>query len=169
MANRATSQDKRVFQRPPDQLQILGLAINTLGRHIVWCLADRTAQHGVMPGAYPVIAWLMQLTDATQSELARIIGVEQPTMAATLKRMERDGLITRKPDPNHGRRSRVKLTQKGKQLSEVMFAAAREVEKIATRGISKAELQQFFATVDTMTNNLSEERHATMPNGKGRW
>jgi hypothetical protein len=54
---------------------------------IVWSLAQRTAETGVLPGAYPVIAWLMHLEEATQAGLSRLIGVEQPTMAITLRRM----------------------------------------------------------------------------------
>src|SRR6267143_2330623 len=82
---------------PKGSERILGLTVNTLGRCIVWSLAQRTAQHGVLPGAYPVIAWLMHLQKATQAELSRLIGIEQPTMAVTLRRMERDGIIQRTP------------------------------------------------------------------------
>ena len=102
---------------PVDHQKILGLAVNTLGRNIVWSLSKRTARHGVLPGVYPIIAWLMQLPDSTQAELSRLVGIEQPTMAITLRRMERDGLIQRKPDPDHGRRSHVTLSAKGRKLS----------------------------------------------------
>src|SRR5258707_13199690 len=78
---------------PFDRQQILGLAVNTLGRNIVWSLAQRTAHHGLLPGVYPVIAWLMQLTDSTQGELARIIGSEQPTMAGAFRPPERARLL----------------------------------------------------------------------------
>jgi hypothetical protein len=44
---------------PKRSERILGLAVNILGRCIVWSLAQRTVQHGVLPGAYPVIAWLI--------------------------------------------------------------------------------------------------------------
>src|SRR5258706_13716613 len=84
---------------PVDQQKILGLAVNTLGRNILWSLSRRTARHGALPGVYPVIAWLMQLSDSTQGELSRLIGIEQPTMAVTLRRMERDRLIQGTPDP----------------------------------------------------------------------
>src|ERR1700680_2430164 len=89
---------------PVDHQKILGLAVNTLGRNIVWSLSKRTARHGALPGVYPVIAWLMQLPESSQAELSRLIGIEQPTMAITLRRMERDGLIQRNADPDHGRR-----------------------------------------------------------------
>src|ERR1700732_53735 len=109
---------------PVDHKKILGLAVNTLGRNIVWSLSKRTARHGVLPGVYPIIAWLMQLPHSTQAELSRLVGIEQPTMAITLRRMERDGLIQRKPDPDHGRRGPGKLSAQGGKINTVLGAAA---------------------------------------------
>jgi DNA-binding MarR family transcriptional regulator len=142
-----------------DHEKILGLAVNTLGRNIVWSLSKRTARHGVLPGVYPVIAWLMQLPESTQAELSRLIGIEQPTMAITLRRMERDGLIHRAPDPDHGRRSHVRLSAKGRKLSQVMRTAAHEVEKLATNGLTAAELDQFFHLAGIMIRNLNTDRY----------
>src|SRR5882762_9468723 len=103
MARKNKSLQSAEPNAPINHQKILGLAVNTLGRNIVWSLSKRTARHGVLPGVYPIIAWLMQLPDSTQAELSRLIGIEQPTMAITLRRVERDGLIQRKPDPDHGR------------------------------------------------------------------
>lgn len=144
---------------PVDHERILGLAVNTLGRNITWSLAQRTARHGVFPGVNPVIAWLMQLSESTQSELSRLVGIEQPTMAVTLKRMERDGLISRSPDPTHGRRATVRLTPKGRKLSQLMTKAAREVEKLAKQGLSAREVDEFFRVANLMTQNLNTERY----------
>jgi DNA-binding MarR family transcriptional regulator len=138
--------------------RFLGLTIGTLSRNIGWGLTQRIEQHDVFAGAYPVIAWLMQLADSTQGELSRLIGVEQPTMAITLRRLERDGLIERSPDPNHGRKSRVRLTPRGKMISQVMTSAARNLEKVATRGVSASELNDFFRIAELMIENLSSER-----------
>jgi len=41
---------------PKGSERILGLTVNTLGRCIVWSLTQRTSQHGILPGSYPVIA-----------------------------------------------------------------------------------------------------------------
>jgi MarR family transcriptional regulator, transcriptional regulator for hemolysin len=134
--------------------RILGLTVNTLGRAIMRNLTRRTARHGVLPGAYPVIAWLMRLPQSSQAELGRLIGVEQPTMAITLRRMERGGIIERTPDPNHGRRSHVRLTPRGKRLSEVMTRAANDVEKVAAKGLTPRELNEFYRLAGALTENL---------------
>lgn len=159
MPRKKTPDEPAEATPPSDQERILGLAVNTLGRNILWSLSQRTARHGALPGTYPIIAWLMQLSDSTQAELSRLIGIEQPTMAVTLRRMERDGLIQRTPDPDHGRRSHIKLTAKGRSLSQVMRAAAHDVEKIATKGLTAAEVAQFFRLTGIMIQNLNVERY----------
>jgi DNA-binding MarR family transcriptional regulator len=159
MPAKKTSDEPVEMPQPLDQQKILGLAVNTLGRNIVWSLSRRTARHGALPGTYPIIAWLMQLSDSTQGELSRLIGIEQPTMAVTLRRMERDGLIQRTPDPDHGRRSLIRLTAKGRNLSKVMRVAAHDVEKIATDGLTPAEVEQFFRLTGIMIQNLNVDRY----------
>jgi DNA-binding MarR family transcriptional regulator len=159
MPAKKTSDEPVEMPQPLDQQKILGLAVNTLGRNIVWSLSRRTARHGALPGTYPIIAWLMQLSDSTQGELSRLIGIEQPTMAVTLRRMERDGLIQRTPDPDHGRRSLIRLTAKGRNLSKVMRVAAHDVEKIATDGLTPAEVEQFFRLTRIMIQNLNVDRY----------
>jgi DNA-binding MarR family transcriptional regulator len=101
----------------------------------------------------------MQLPDSTQAELSRLVGIEQPTMAITLRRMERDGLIERKPDPDHGRRNHVTLSAKGRKLSQVMRNAAYEVEKLASDGLTAAEVDQFFRLAGIMIQNLNADRY----------
>src|SRR4051812_33468072 len=71
---------------------------------------------GVLPGQLPVLLVLYDADGPTQAELARRLGVEQPTMAATLGRMERDGLIERRADEDDGRRARVHLTERSRRL-----------------------------------------------------
>jgi DNA-binding MarR family transcriptional regulator len=74
-------------------------------------MADsRLRDLGVAAGQIPVFAVLQDGSSLSQTALARIARVEQPTMAATLARMERDGLIRREPDPADGRGSLVRLT-----------------------------------------------------------
>jgi DNA-binding MarR family transcriptional regulator len=143
---------------PEGSERILGLAVNTLGRRIVWSLAQRTARHGVLPGAYPVIAWLMHLNEATQAELSKLISIEQPTMAVTLRRMERDGIIQRSPAPDHGRKSVVKLTARGRKLSAIISAAAHDVQSVAGKGLSNAELDEFYRLARLMAENLDTKR-----------
>ena len=61
---------------------------------------------------------------ATQTALASLAAIEQPTMAATLTRMERDSLIHRRPDPQDGRSSLISLTPVALKKVNAVEAAA---------------------------------------------
>jgi sulfite dehydrogenase len=69
-----------------------------------------------------------------------------------------DGIIERSPDPDHGRKSLVKLTARGRRLRDVISAAAHDVQKVASKCLTTAELEEFYRLVDLMTENLSAER-----------
>ena len=67
-------------------------------------MADRRLQPlGLSAGHLPVLTALMGTEPLSQKALTEHAGIEQPTMAATLARMERDLIIERRPDPRDGR------------------------------------------------------------------
>ncbi len=67
---------------------------------------------------------LWQKDGLTQKELVAQVGIEQATMANTLARMERDGLIQRLADPDDGRIRRNWLSEKGRALQAPAIEAA---------------------------------------------
>src|SRR3954467_12220457 len=63
----------------------------------------------------PVVVALQENGALLQKQLAQHAHVEQPTMAALLARMERDGLISREPHPSDKRASQISLSAKAKE------------------------------------------------------
>src|ERR687894_2466440 len=103
-----------------DRQQSPGHLINYLARLFAGALYRRIGRHGVTRGQFPVLLMLWEQEGATQTQLAERLAVEQPTMANTLKRMERDGLIVRVPDAEDRRQARIYLTPRGRALEEVL-------------------------------------------------
>jgi DNA-binding MarR family transcriptional regulator len=132
----------------------LGYRVNHLARLLAHALRRRTESHGVVPGQFAQLLALYEEDGLTQRELCERVRIEQPTMALTLKRMERDGLIERIPDPVDRRRARVMLTERSRRLESDLTAAAREVNAVATEGLSEAEIEAFMATLGRLIANL---------------
>lgn len=65
---------------------------------------------GVSSGMLPIFFALGNGASLSQKALTALAAIEQPTMAGTLARMERDGLIERRPDPADRRSQLVALT-----------------------------------------------------------
>ena len=136
----------------------LGYQVNHLARLMALALRDRIAAHGVTPGQFAQLLALYEEDGITQGELCARVGIEQPTMANTLARMERDGLVERVPDPRDGRRSRVHLTPRARALEGKLVAAAQEVNDLATSGLDTAETKALLSTTAQAITNLESAR-----------
>ncbi|ODT72664.1 MAG: MarR family transcriptional regulator [Pelagibacterium sp. SCN 63-23] len=89
-----------------------GYLANWAARLFARELERQLAPHGISPAYMPVLFALPDGAALSQKELARRAAVEQPTMTATLNRMERDGFIARRANPADGRSMLVSLTEK---------------------------------------------------------
>jgi DNA-binding MarR family transcriptional regulator len=136
------------------RLDSLGYQLGLINRLYDKRLLDVLAPFGVAPGQFPALVMLFQKDGLTQAELCRRIGVEQPTMANTLARMERDGLIRRDADAGDKRRSFIYLTAKSKAAQEAVMDEARKVAAQAVVGLSAAEQDTLFALMARLTENL---------------
>src|SRR3569832_518061 len=85
---------------PRDTATSIGYLTNLAGRLLVRALERRM---GHTAGPMPVFLALNDGKALPQKELARFAAVVQPTMANSLVRMFRDGLIAGEPDPNDRR------------------------------------------------------------------
>jgi DNA-binding MarR family transcriptional regulator len=132
----------------------LGYVVNHLARQIARALHDRIAPFGVVPGQFAQLLALYEGDGITQQELCEIVGVEQPTMANTLGRMERDELIERRPHPGDGRKQLIFLTQKALSLERPLTEAAESVNSLATAGLSGTERATLMDLIATVRANL---------------
>jgi len=105
--------------------------------------SDRLAlAHGLTGGLrdYVVLGLLEQEQPGTQALLGQRAGVDKTTLTALLDRMERDGLVERRLDPNN-RRVRIPVaTARGKKLLATIGAARRAAEEVP--GMTATELRQ---------------------------
>lgn len=122
-----------------------GYLVNHLARLFAASLQARIKPMGLSTGVFPVMLHLWQQDGLTQRDLVLRVGVEQATMANTLKRMERDGLVARHPDPEDGRIRRIWLTERGRELRDAATAAAAEENKNVLSGLPEEEQAQLVA------------------------
>lgn len=137
-----------------------GYMTNWLARSFAKAMAARLAPYGLTTAHLPIYFALMnQQQDGdgaglTQKELAELAGIEQPTMAATLSRMKRDGLINTVPNPTDGRSVLLVLTKKSLEKSGHIKSAVQEINQKALSGLSKTEQMQFLNTLSVMIKSL---------------
>ncbi len=124
-------------------------------------IASRLTQYGVSPGQLPTLLALYAGDGRTQADLARQIGVEQPTMAVNLQRMERDGLVERRPDPAGGRKAFVYLSDHARDIRDPIRALRHGIDQDALAGVPRAAQKQLRATLSQLIVNVQALKDAT--------
>jgi len=135
----------------------LGYQIGLLSRLFDRALEQHLADFQVLPGQFPALVMLYEQDGLTQAELSKRIQVEQPTMANTLSRMERDGLIKRKADPSDKRRALVHLTPRAESFKKDLMDKARQVPGAALAKLSSSDQDTLFRLLGQMLENLQNQ------------
>lgn len=121
-----------------------GYMTNWAARLFARELERQLAPSGIAPAYMPVLFALADGSALTQKELARRAAVEQPTMAMTLKRMQRDAMIVRTPDPADKRSALVALTPLALDKVATVERVVQTINGLALEGLSPLEREQFL-------------------------
>lgn len=113
--------------------------------------------YGISQGQFIVLTFLWENNGLSQKELCEWVRVEQPTLANTLKRMERDGLIYRKQDEKDKRYYKFYLTDKGEKLGRDMDINVEEIQDNVLKTLTKSERELFNKFLDRIIDNISEK------------
>ncbi len=143
----AVSTDPETFRRP-------GHLIARVARLLMRWGDERFQPLGLAMAQIPVLQALKSGASLTQTDLARMAQIEQPTMAQLLARMERDGLIRRSPNPDDKRSSLISLTPLAISKIPAAKAVLAEGNREALKGFSDDEIATLGSLLLRMVNNL---------------
>lgn len=90
----------------------------------------------------------------TQRELADRLHSAPPTVAASLKALERQGYVERRTDEKDTRRNRISITQKGRDAIAQGMDAFRQVDAHLYAGFTREEREQLRQLHSRMLANL---------------
>ncbi len=121
-----------------------GYLVNNLARLLVEVLRKRIAPLGIVPGQFPTLLALWEKDGLTQKELLALVDIEQATLANTLTRMERDGLIVRKEHPADARARTIHLTAQGRSIRDSAYQTAMQINEEVLADLSDKETQAFL-------------------------
>jgi len=140
-----------------EKFRSAGYLTNHLARLFAHALHGRIAPLGLAPAQFMTLLELWESDGLTQVELVSRLDVEQATMANTLTRMERDGLIRRAPHPDDRRARLVFLTDRARDLEGPAIEAAQAVNADMLEPLSPGERD---VLVDLMARMVAARRTA---------
>lgn len=120
-------------------------------------LQSRAAALGFSPGQFPVLIELWAEDGLTQKQLLDRVGIEQATMANTLARMQRDGLVDRRPHPSDRRAQLVFLTDKARGMEAEAVRLAREADDTLFAGFRRFERELLLEYIRKIIDNARKD------------
>lgn len=135
-----------------------GRLANHMARLFFAGLSRRIRPLGLAPAQFMVLLELWEDDGLSQADLVARLDVEQATMANTLARMERDGLIQRRPSATDGRVRLVFLSERARALRAPARAAAQAQNARALSSLSDEEADRFIATMKKVIAAMQNDR-----------
>ena len=126
-------------------------------RALLRALQMRLTQHSVSTGHWTFLRILWETDGLTQRELSEQAGLMEPTTYSALNAMEKLGYITRRQLPASRKKVYVFLTPKGRALKNKLVPLAEEVNDVAVRGASAADVAATRRTLLVMVENLARD------------
>jgi DNA-binding MarR family transcriptional regulator len=105
----------------------------------------------VRPAYGSILLPLFEEDGLRMGELARRAQLAKQTMTTMVRLLERDGLVTREPDPADGRAMRVHLTQRSRAFQPVAEAVLTTLDDLVTRSLGARRARQLATDLEEVS------------------
>ena len=135
----------------------IGLQLAHTSKLVSRAFSDALAGAGGSIPTWLIVSRLMSEEWRAQSELARAIGIEGPTLTHHLDALEEAGLVVRTRDPDDRRAVRLELTDAGRATHAELMQAVIAFNQQLRAGFDEAELQELRGLLGKLERNVASE------------
>ena len=111
---------------------------------------------GLTGAKWKVIVVLSMNEGVTQKRIADMAFVEAPTLVPVIDKMEKEGYVVRKADPNDRRNNLIFMTQKSKDIVDPIIDCILEIRNMGLNKISKKDMETARKVLSAIVNNTEE-------------
>ena len=138
-----------------DRFERFSFAISEISRYWHKLAADVMEPHGLKGPSAVYFTTIYQYPDGiTSAKLAEICRRDKADVSRTLAAMEKLGMIERESNNQNRYRALVKLTDKGRELTEHINDRAKQAVEFGGQDMSDKEREIFYNGLETIANNL---------------
>lgn len=112
-------------------------------RSYVRYIDNEIQKEDINAGEFPFLLVLNEKDKITQKQLADSLKTSEGLVTRVLKRLEKNGYVTREINPNNKRQNLISMTPKGRTTADKVMASQKKWEEHAFSFLSDEELNQF--------------------------
>jgi MarR family transcriptional regulator for hemolysin len=133
----------------------VGLQLARTAKLVSRAFDDELTRAGGSLPTWLILVSVKRQAHGAQRELADAVGIEGPTLTHHLNRMEADGLVTRRRDPDNRRVHRVELTDEGEAAFFRLLKTVTAFDAQLRRGFTDKELRLLGDLLDRMRSSVA--------------
>ena len=138
-----------------DPNHYVGFLLHDVSRLMRAWFDARARELGLTRAQWRVLVHLAPRQGLNQRELAEILELDNVTLSRHIDRLERDGWLERRPDPEDRRAWLLYLSEASRPVLDEMETLATETHAAALAGISERERQQLVKTLTRIKSNIA--------------
>ncbi|WP_010250926.1 MarR family winged helix-turn-helix transcriptional regulator [Acetivibrio cellulolyticus] len=115
----------------------------------------QAAKNGLYLGQLPILEYVERHDECTQREVADYMQVSPPSIATSVKRMQKAGLLVKAADKSDLRYNRLTVTEKGREISRECRKDFDKIDAQLFSGFNEQECEQLRGYFERMIANMS--------------
>ena len=135
-------------------MKTLGMTLSCLVRQWRAVNDERLKPLALTQSRWITLSHLKYEDGMLQHQLARLVGVESPSLVRTLDGLEQLGMVERRPCENDRRGKTVHLTHTGGELMAQMDKVLDDTRGQVLAGLTEQEVAEFTRLAEHINNNL---------------
>ena len=116
----------------------------------------QAAKFGSHPGQMYMIECLYHHDGVIQNDLAKMLKIKPATVAVSLKRLEKNGIIMRKSCEDDKRAQRVYLTEEGRKIRKQMKSVMTKIDDAVFGTLSESDQEKMISLLTALSKNVEK-------------
>ncbi|UJF33832.1 MarR family winged helix-turn-helix transcriptional regulator [Paenibacillus hexagrammi] len=114
-------------------------------------------EYDLTKGQYLYLVRICELPGMIQEKLAELIKVDRTTAARAIKKLEMNGFIEKKDDPDNKKIKRLFPTEHGKSVYPFIKGEHDHSNRVALSGFTESEVETVFQLLQRVRKNVEKD------------
>ena len=120
-------------------------------------ISRSASEVGLYFGQPPILQYILEHDHCTQKDVAEACHISPASVAISLKRIEKAGLIIRTPDPDDNRKNHLSVTPKGEDALNQFRKICETTNKEMFKGFSQEDIDTLHSLLTRLHENLGSK------------